>query len=484
MMNTITKTIVIHFVKNIFQQKIFYFLLCVFFGLLLYAAVTGNSYLTKQNTMQQQYQLLIRKSWEANPDKHPHRMAHFGSFALRIKHPLSVFDYGLDNYAGNAVYLEAHKQNTVNYSEASFSTGMLRMGELSIAMLLQIILPLIIFFLGFGSIAADIENGALKIISSQGASNFQLLTGRTFGLWIISSLFFIPAFIVTGLLMALQRNDFANLETLSRLVLTTLLYIIFYWVVSAVTVIVSAKSNTAKNSLMKLLGIWLMMAIVLPKIVQLASSIIYPSPSKLRFESAIEKDIVKQGDSHNPDDPFFKKIKDSVLKKYGVSTVDSLPVNMGGIVGREGERLSAVTYVKHYNDLINLYRQQNAVSKWMGYINPFMMVKHNSMAMAGSDFESYINFQQQAEAYRYSLAQRMNELQTKYISNVKPKEGNHGMHVEKSHFAAFPDFNYQFLPLRQIISKEVLSLFALLFWLIVSWLALLHVSKTFKIISA
>ena len=66
--------------------------------------------------MQQQYQQLIRKSWEDNPDKHPHRMAHFGSFALRIKHPLSVFDYGLDNYAGNAVYLEAHKQNTVNYS--------------------------------------------------------------------------------------------------------------------------------------------------------------------------------------------------------------------------------------------------------------------------------------------------------------------------------------------------------------------------------
>jgi hypothetical protein len=46
------------------------------------------------------------------------------------------------------------------------------------------------------------------------------------------------------------------------------------------------------------------------------------------------------------------------------------------------------------------------------------------------------------------------------------------------------DFNYQFLPLRQIISKEVLSLFALLFWLIVSWLALVHVSKTFKIIAA
>lgn len=482
-MNIATNTIIKQFLKNIFQQKVFYFLLGLFLVLLVYAAVTGNAYLTKQNATQQQYQELVRKSWESNPDKHPHRMAHFGSFALRIKHPLSVFDYGLDNYAGNAVYLEAHKQNTVNYSEASFSTGMLRMGELSIAMLLQIILPLVIFFLGFGSIAADKENATLKIISSQGVSNFQLLTGRASGLWLVSSLFFIPAFTVTGLLLALQKNDFPEADILPRFLLTILLYVIFYWIVAAVTVIVSAKSNTAKNGLIKLLGIWLLLAIVLPKMVQVAGNSMHPAPSKLSFETAIEKDIVKQGDSHNPDDPFFKKVKDSVLKKYGVSIADSLPVNMGGIVGYQGERLSAETYMRHYSDLTNLYRRQNGVCKWMGFVNPFMMVKQNSMALAGSDFESYISFQQQAEAYRYSLAQRMNELQTKYISNAKPKEGNHGLHVENSHFKAFPDFNFKFLPLRQSISNELISLVALFFWFILSLLAVLYVSKTFKIIT-
>lgn len=483
-MNNITTTIVKQFLKTILQQKIFYFLLGLFFVLLVYAAITGNAYLNKQNVMQQQYQQLIRKSWEDNPDKHPHRMAHFGSFALRIKHPLSVFDYGLDNYAGNAVYLEAHKQNTVNYSEASFSTGMLRMGELSIAMLLQIILPLIIFFLGFGSIAADKENGTLKIISSQGVGTFKLLTGRTVGLWFVSSLFFIPAFAVTGILMLLQKSSYTNADTLLRFIFTGVLYSIFYWAVAAFTVIVSAKSNTAKNALIKLLGIWLLMAIVLPKIVQVVSNTVYPSPSKLSFEIAIEKDIVKQGDSHNPDDPFFKKVKDSVLKKYGVTTTDSLPVNMGGIVGSEGERLSAETYVKHYNDLTNLYRRQNEVSKWLGYANPFMMIKHNSMALAGSDFESYISFQQQAETYRYSLAQRMNELQIKYISNAKPKEGSHALHIDSRHFKAFADFKYKFLPLQKMLQHEALSIAALLFWLLLSWLALIYVSKSFKIITA
>jgi ABC-2 type transport system permease protein len=484
MMNTIIKTIVTQSIKNIFQQKIFYFLLGLFFVLLAYAAVTGNSYLTKQNAMQQQYQQLIRQSWENNPDKHPHRMAHFGSFALRIKHPLSVFDYGLDNYAGNAVFLEAHKQNTVNYSEASFSTGMLRMGELSVAMLLQIILPLIMFFLGFASIAGDKENGTLKIISSQGASNYQLLFGRTIGLWVVSSLFFLPAFIITAVILFLQKNNYAIADTVPRFLCTVFLYTIFYWVVATVTVLVSAKSDTAKNALIKLLGIWLLLAIVMPKIAQVFSNTVFPSPTKLSFESAIEKDIVKQGDSHNPDDPFFKKVRDSIFNKYGVTTTDSLPVNMGGIIGSEGERLSAETYIKHYNTLTSLYRRQNSVSKWMGYINPFMMIKNNSMALAGSDFESYIYFQQQAETYRYSLAQQMNALQTKFISNKKPKEGNHGLHVESTYFKAFPDFNYSFLPLQKAVRQESISLFALLFWLIVSWLSLVYVSKNFKILAA
>jgi ABC-2 type transport system permease protein len=450
---------------------------------LIYAAITGHSYLTKQNAIQRQYQSLIRKSWEDNPDKHPHRMAHFGSFALRIKHPLSVFDYGMDNYAGNAIFLEAHKQNTVNYSEASFSTGMLRMGELSVAMLLQIILPLIIFFLGFGSIAADRENATLKIINSQGASNFQLLAGRTLGLWIVSSLFFIPAFIVTGIVIALQKNELTNADTIVRFLLTAFLYAIFCWIVSAITVVVSTKSNTAKSTLIKLLGIWLLLAIILPRIAQVAGNSLYPAPSKLSFETAIEKDILKQGDSHNPDDPFFKNLRDSIFSRYGVTNADSLPVNIGGIIGSEGERLSAETYVKHYNELTNIYRKQNEVSKWTSFVNPFTMVKNNSMALSGSDFESYISFQQQAEAYRYLLAQRMNEPQTKFISNAKPKEGSHVLHIDKKHFQEFADFNFQFLPIRQTISKEVTPLFAFLFWFTISWLGLLYVSKNFKILA-
>ncbi|MFC0774168.1 DUF3526 domain-containing protein [Terrimonas alba] len=471
------------FCKNAFQQKAFYILWFMFALLLLYAGITGHQHMAKQNDIRQQYQQAIRKSWTNNPDKHPHRMAHFGSFALRLKHPLSLFDFGMENYAGNAVFLEAHKQNTVNYSEASFSTGLLRMGELSVAMLLQIILPLIIFFLGFNSISADRENGTLKIIGSQGAGIYSLLLGRSLALWALSSLFFIPAFLLTVVLLSVHSLENIPAQAAGRFAFICLAYIIFFWVVSVIAVLVSATSNTSKSALIKLLGLWLLLAIVLPKTTQVVGNSIYPSPSKLSFETAIEKDIVKQGDSHNPDDPFFKKVRDSVLKKYGVSTADSLPVNMGGIIGKAGEQLSTETYIKHQNNLTQLHRKQNAFSKMFAWVNPFVMIKSNSMAFAGSDFEAYTFFQQQAEVYRYALAQRMNDLQIQYVSNTTPKEGSYGLHIDKKHWNEFEDFHYEFMPAGKIFRNERLSVAALLFWLVSSFVGISIIAKRFKIIA-
>ena len=112
------------------------------------------------------------------------------------------------------------------------------------------------------------------------------------------------------------------------------------------------------------------------------------------------------------------------------------------------------------------------------------MVKHNSMALAGSDFESYVHFQQQAESYRYQLAQAMNELQINYVSNAKPKEGSHALHIHNDHFKKFPDFKYSFLPLQQCLQHKLPSLLALFFWFALSWFALVYVSKNFKIIEA
>ena len=124
-------------------------------------------------------------------------MAHYGYIAFREKYPLSFFDSGMESYTGNAVFLEAHRQNTVNFSEASLSTGILRLGEISVAMILQVLLPLLIFFWGFNFVAADRENGTLKLLLSQGVSWTEIIVGKALGLFSIAFLVFMGAIVAS-----------------------------------------------------------------------------------------------------------------------------------------------------------------------------------------------------------------------------------------------------------------------------------------------
>lgn len=432
-------------------------------ALLVYATITGVTAYQKQTASRLHFQKEVREHWESMPDKHPHRMAHYGYIAFRAKHPLSIFDFGTESYTGNAVFLEAHKQNSVNFSEAGFSTGLLRFGEISIATVLQVLVPLVIFFIGFSTIAADRENGTLKILLSQGASWQEIITGKSLGLMIIASFFLLPSFLLLTGGLAFSGANLTSVEV-TRLLLLLLTYALYFAIVSTTAVLVSALAKKAKTALVALIGIWLLFAVVLPRTIQATGTYLHPSPSRIAFETEVEKDILKLGDSHDPNDSYFKGLKDSVLKAHSVDSVQKLPFNYSGFQMREGERMSAEVYNRHLAKLLDVYQNQNNVFRLAAFINPFAAVKTISMAMSGTDFNSYVRFQQQTEAYRYRLAQHMNNLQIKLISNKKLAPTDKPHSISRNHWKSFPDYQYMGLSTGQAASSEVLSFAALLFW--------------------
>ncbi|RAW02423.1 ABC transporter permease [Pseudochryseolinea flava] len=468
------------FMMQVFKSSVFYALLLIVIAMLMFAAYSGWHSYTVQNEIRTHYQQEARKSWESNPDKHPHRMAHYGTFAFRLKHALSMFDFGMESYTGNAVFLEAHKQNSVNFSEASFSTGLLRFGEISVAMVLQVVIPLIVFFLGFSSVAAERQMGTLKVILIQGASWKELLVGKSTGLMMITTLFYIPAVVVIFFLLLFEGS--MESDIMLRYGAIFLFYFIFYVIVSVVTIVISTLSRSSKDALITSLGIWLVFVVLLPRTAQAVGSYFYPAPAKVTFESAIEEDVIRQGDSHDPNDPHFKAIKDSLLHAHGVDSVQHLPFNYSGFIMREGERLSAVTYQRHLKELLGIYERQNDVGKIIAVLNPYMAIRNLSMAFSGSDLFAYQHFQQQAESYRYELAQTMNELQMKYIGNEKEKKGEKPHAIGKEHWMAFPDFKYKFQPFIHIAGTQVWSIASLVLWCVVVFFVVVKVSKTVKVI--
>jgi len=87
------------------------------------------------------------------------------------------------------------------------------------------------------------------------------------------------------------------------------------------------------------------------------------------------------------------------------------------------------------------------------------------MALTASDFKTFVDFQNQAETYRYGLAQKMNKLQIDKISNNSPGETAKPLAISRSNWAQQPDFNYRFSHLGTILKSELLALASLLCWL-------------------
>lgn len=449
---------------------------------LVLATYVGWQNFKSQNDQRIHYKQMVRDQWLAKPDKHPHRMAHYGYLAFREKHELSFFDFGIESFAGVSVFLEAHKQNTVNFSEAGFSNGMLRFGEISVAMVLQLLVPLLIFFLGYNSISAERESGTLKILLCQNVSWRKLLWGKTLGIIGVCLSIFIPLILLTIFLWA-SLSDW-NISTDSSLRLAILIagYSVYFFVISAVTVLVSAFQLSSKSALTTLLACWIFFMVIMPRITQAIGSRIYPAPSKIEFADSIAADISRQGDSHDPNDAHYAAIKDSLLKVHGVDDVKKLPFNYGGYIMAEGEKITSDIYSKHQKDLNKIFEKQNSITGFMGLLNPYLSLKQLSMALTASDFNTFIDFQNQAEAYRYQLAQKMNKLQIDKISNISPGENGKPLSISRSNWAEQPDFNYHFHTVGNMTTEQFFPLASLSLWLLITVGLLQYISKWIKTI--
>ena len=178
----------------------------------------------------------------------------------------------------------------------------------------------------------------------------------------------------------------------------------------------------------------------------------------------------------------YKAMKDSVLLAYKVDSTQKLPFNYGGFVMKEGERLSAETYDRHQADLMKIYQKQQDVVRYSALFNPYIAIKNLSMALAGTDFATYADFQNQAEKFRYNLAQKMNELQIKLISNKTKTSADKSAIISSKYWKELPDFRYQFIGLAKALSTEIISMISLILWLVGLWFFIKKYAQKFKAI--
>lgn len=444
-------------------------LLIIVFALSLYGAYDYYAALKKQH---EEAVATAREQWENQKDKNPHSAAHYGTYVFKPTYPLSYFDRGVDAYTGNTLFLEGHRSNQAKFRGAEDRPSFARLGVLTPAFVLAMLFPLFIIVLGFGSVAAERENGNLRLLLAQGVRPSALFWGKSLGLWAAVVTLATPFFLAGagGLLIS-----GASFEHWLRYACTILLYTAYFGCFIHLTLLISAVTGRQNAALVASLGVWVMVCLITPKAAVNFAKQLHPTPSSQEYKDDLKQDLEKGVDGHDATDAYTKKLEAETLKEYGVSSVDSLPFNWDGFIMQKGEEHETYVFQKHKQKLLEIYEKQQQVHQASAIVSPFMLTNALSQRLAGTDVATYFDFLAAAERYRVQLVGELNEDLTKNF-----KYGDWEGKRSKDFFAQNAKFDYQPPLLSAVLKTNAPSALAMLAWLLISGLAAIFFFQKLK----
>jgi len=377
--------------------------------LMLIALFLGRQHMQRVDSEHAAARAVAYQQWLDQGDKNPHQAAHFGQYAFKPVSPLAFVDPGVDRFVGSTVWVEAHKQNEFNFRPARDATSLQRFGELTLAFVLQILVPLVIVLLAFSAFTGERERGTLRQLLSIGVKPSQLLVGK--GLAIITAVgtLLLPAALFGFIALGFADNQQAGISDLfARSVWLVVGYAIYLIGFIALALAVSAALPSSRKALIVLLAFWVVNGFIAPRVMTDLARLFCPTPSKVEFQNGINE-ARKATFGHDETHPAFVTFRDEVLKKYNVTRIEDLPVSFRGLTLRKDDENGYRIYDEHYGALWNIYARQERLRAMAGFAFPLAALRPFSMGLAGTDSFHQNQFATAAELYRRQIQTAMSE---------------------------------------------------------------------------
>lgn len=402
--------------------------------------------------------------FKAQPDKHPHRMVHYGHYVFRTPTPLSVIEPGVDPYTGTAIFLEGHRQNSAMFAEQRQSAGLTRFSSLTPSFLALVLVPLFIILIGYGSVSREREAGTLTLLLSQGTTRWQLLFGKLLALVIASTIFLLP------LLLACCYVALSS-ESAVVVALFSLSYAIYVLLWAAVVTACSALFEKSSSSFTVLVVIWMSACVLLPRLGSSVATNLMPSMGKLEADFKVEERLRSLGDGHDINDPAFKKLKADLLAKYNVNSVDALPVNFRGVVAQYSEQRQAEILNEFAESRMQQELGQARIARQFGWLSPTVAIRSISTVLAGTSLETHHRFLREAEKLRLEFVQGLNKIHVEKLDykldvnrNASEEAANEAV-VDSSNWSLLAEFNFEPEKPATRLSNASVYFLQLAFWM-------------------
>ena len=449
--------------------------------LTLFTLLAGWNQIQRQNSRWQAYQQAtqtVRADWENQGAQNPHSSAHYGHYAFLPVSPWQSIDPGVVRFTGTMLRLEGHMQHEPVFSAASEEGVMSRFPEVSLAWMIQTLLPLLVILLGFGIVASEREQQTWKWQVLQGVTPKKLLFGKGLALSIVVQgmlawMVGIQA-LMDGLLAADSGGGSVGWQFM------------FWWLSQAIYVqwfvflilLISSWAKSARQALMVGLSTWLLLVVLLPRVAADWSAKQHPLPTRVMFNRQLAEDRKKGINGHDPQDERARRFEDSLLKVYKVDSLSQLPVNADGLIMQADEVYSNQVYDLHFSRVRQTLLQQISWARWFGVVSPTISAQQLSMGLAGTDVHAYLHFTRTAEDYRRYLIEALNHK----MAYGGSKTGDWDWTVDASYFKDLRDYSYTPLTLNGIWRAYQRDVFLLVGWLLILFAALVWSGKRMPLI--
>jgi ABC-2 type transport system permease protein len=327
--------------------------------------------------------------WVTQPERHPHDAAHQGMHVFKPEAALAMIDPGIGPYVGSTLWLRAHRQTEVKFRPAQDATGLTRFGSLSVAWVLQLLGPLVVSVLGFAAISGEREQGTLRQILSLGVSMRQLLWGKALALSALLCLLLVPAGLLASAVVLASVESGARLDSGARLAGLGVAYALYLGVFVFLALAVSAWATSSRLSLVCLLGLWIALVLVLPRLLADASRSWVPSASRREFDRRLGAEL-------------GVATRQAWQERFGVDEPfgSGVPLSQWGLGLQVHDHAGYGVMDRHFNALWDGYSRQQALQQWAGLSSPTIVIRAISMGMAGTGFDEHRAFSSAAEAQR------------------------------------------------------------------------------------
>ena len=466
--------IIINEWKYFFRNKIFNFIFLFLLIILFMTILLGYKQVQAQNKEYFNAKSHLRKKWENLDSINPHGAAHYGTYVIKSNNLLSSLDNGVNDVTGNILRVEGHIQNEFIHSESSQMMSISKFGKLKTSLILQYFFPILILFLGFQCIIKEKKSSRIKLLILQKSNKFLILISKTIAIWIYISLILT----LTIGLFAMVNMFNINIEILLRTFFFYISYLLYFFILSALSIFFSAYMKEASSSLSILISLWIIWTIFFPNIALSSIDKLYSLPSRNQFKSQMSNDRAQGIDGHNPNDVRSKKLEEKVLSKYNVSNLSDLPINFDGVRMQADEEYGNKVWDKHFGNINRILLNQKKLYQLFGILNPFISLKNISMGLASSDNFHHQDFVVKAELYRRNFIKRLND-EHAYGGS---KTGDWSWTPDKNFYKSILEFKYKTLPINVVFKNNLTDFIMIIIWVIISLYLLFLGSKKLEIL--